>query len=105
MKKAFGKFEYCLPSDLVDIQNDEFQLLASGNDGVCITSIILNGNQIFVGLLNDLPSFWIDGNQNECSVDSMSTKQITIKNGKIHSSECKNPHNGMVVNHFEQLRF
>ena len=89
MKNEFEKFKYCRPSSLVDVQNDEFQFQSTGLNGVCITSLIVNGTKLLVGKLNDQQSFWIDGNQNHCRDDSMSTSQITIKNGKVQSSECK----------------
>ena len=91
MKNSFNEFEYCRRLDLVDIENDEFQLQSSGDDGVCITSLTVNGSEMLVGKLDDQAAFWIDGNQNHCRDGSMSTPQITIKNGKIHSSECKVP--------------
>ena len=91
MKNAFNEFKYCRQSDLIDIENDEFQLQSSGDNGVCITSLTVNGNQMLVGKLNNQAAFWIDGNQNHCKDGSMSTPQLTIKNGKIHSSECKIP--------------
>ena len=89
IKNEFEFFEYCRPVELLDVQNDEFQLKSTGPDGVCITSLNVNGTELLVGKLNDQPSFWIDGNQNHCRDDSMSTPEITIKNGKVQSSECK----------------
>ena len=89
LEGEFNKFEFCRRWDEVDVENDQFQLQSKGDDGVCITSLTVNGNEMLVGKLNDQPSFWIDGNQNHCRDGSMSTPQITIKNGKVLSSSCK----------------
>ena len=35
------------------------------------------------------PSFWIDGNDQYCLDDFMSSSQITIQNGQVNSSVCK----------------
>ena len=74
--------------DDVDIVNDEFKVQSSTTDGACITSLSINGKKQFVGKNNDLQSFWIDKNDHYCLDDFMSTSQITIKNGQIHSSDC-----------------
>ena len=100
MINSFNEFEYCRRLDLVDIENDEFQLQSTGGggridkgDGVCITSLTVNESEMLVGKLDDQAVFWIDGTQRwiHCKDTSMSTQQITIKNGKVHSSECKVP--------------
>ena len=75
--------------DQVDEENDRFQLQSSNTDGVCITSISVNDVKVLVGKNNDKSIFWIDGNQNECNEEFMSSQQITIKNGEIISSRCK----------------
>ena len=75
--------------DDVDVSNDKFQLQSSSGDGVCITSLSININQLFVGKNNNLPSFWIDGNDHYCLDDFMSTSQITIQNEQVISSLCK----------------
>ena len=67
--------------DQIDIKNDQFQLERTNNDGVCITSLTVNGIQILVGKNNDLQSFWIDGNDPSCLDDFTTTKQMTIQNG------------------------
>ena len=74
--------------------NDIFQLeslasCSSGCDGVCITSLSIGGDQVLVGENNNLTSFWIDGDQNYCMDDFMSSPQIQIKNGQVISSKCK----------------
>ena len=67
--------------DQIDIKNDQFQLERTTTDGVCITSLTVNGKQMLVGKNNDLQSFWIDGDDNNCLDDFASTTQITIQNG------------------------
>ena len=89
MPAASTEFEYCFDMDDIDIANDEFQLQSSSEDGVCITSLSINSNQLFVGKNNNLPSFWIDGNDQYCLDDFMSTSQITIQNDQVISSICK----------------
>ena len=89
MPAAFTEFEYCFDMDVIDIANDEFQLQSSSEDGVCITSLSINSNQLFVGKNNNLPSFWIDENDQYCLDDFMSTSQITIQNEQVISSICK----------------
>ena len=100
--KGFTEFEYCLDAENVTM-NDVFQLesLAScdwhcygrictwGCNGVCITSLSIGGGQVLVGENNDLTSFWIDGDQNYCMDDFMSSSQIKIQNGQVISSKCK----------------
>ena len=86
---GFTKFEYCPSWDEVDVENDRFQIQSTSTDGVCITGITMNGKEMLVGKLNDKPSFWIDGNQQDCMDDHMATPQITFKNGEVLSSYCK----------------
>ena len=73
----------------VDVTNDEFQLQITGNDGVCITSLFINGKLLLVGENNNSQNFWIDGDQNYCPGDFMITSQITIQNGQVVESVCK----------------
>ena len=87
MPAASTEFEYCL--DDIDIAVDELQLQSSSEDGVCITSLSINSNQLFVGKNNNLTSFWIDGNDQYCLDDFMSTSQITLQNEQVISSICK----------------
>ena len=61
--------------------NDRFQLESTTTNGVCITSLSVDGKQLLVGKNNDKQSFWIDSNQNDCLDDWMGTSQITIQNG------------------------
>ena len=53
MPAAFTEFEYCFDMDDINIANDEFQLQSSSEDGVCITSLSINSNQLFVGKNNN----------------------------------------------------
>ena len=92
--EGFTEFEYCLDAENVTM-NDIFQLESSascgyyGCDGVCITSLSIGGGQVLVGENNNLPSFWIDRDQNYCMDDFMSSSQIKIRNGQVISSKCK----------------
>ena len=86
---GFKYHQFCIPFDQVDVKNDQFQLQSSNNNNVCITHFFVDGKQIFVGAMNDQSSFIIDGNQNSCQEEKMSTAQITIQNGEVLSSECK----------------
>ena len=83
---AFTEMEYCLPFSNSD---KEIGFQSTGENGVCITSLTVNENQIFVGKFNNLSYFWIDDNHNECIDENMSTPYLTIKNGEITSSFCK----------------
>ena len=89
MPAGFSEFEHCLNNDDVDVANDEFQLQSTSNNGVCITGLSINGNQLRVGLSNNLQSFWIDSDQAHCLDNSMGSSQITIRNGQVISSTCK----------------
>ena len=55
--KGFTEFEYCIAKDDIDIENDTFKFFASGDNAVCITSLHVDGKQIFVGKNDDLGSF------------------------------------------------
>ena len=89
LQRGFKEYVYCMDMENVDIANDEFQFHSRDNDGACITSLSINGNQLLVGKNNDLQGFWIDTDTRHCFDDFMSTSQITIKNGQIDSSDCK----------------
>ena len=73
----------------VNVEQDIFQFEASNNDGVCISGLQVNGQQLMVGRQNDKSEFWIDGDTNVCNDNNMSTPQISIKNGTVYSSACK----------------
>ena len=89
MPAGFSEFEYCVNNDDVDVANDEFQLQSTSDNGVCITSLSINGNQLRVGLSNNLQSFWIDSDEAFCLDNFMGSSQITIRNGQVISSTCK----------------
>ena len=89
MPAGFSEFEHCLNNDDVDVANDEFQLQSTSGDGVCITSLSINGNPILVGASNNLQSFWIDSDGSYCLDNFMSSSQITIRNGRVISLTCK----------------
>ena len=72
MPSAYEVFEYCFEMDDIDVTNDKFQLQSTSDDGVCITSLLINNNQLLVGKHNNLQGFWIDGNDNYCLDESMS---------------------------------
>ena len=88
LNEGFEEEEYCLPMHQVDIENDQIQLQSSNDNAVCISSFEVNGQQLLVGNSNSQKFFWIDGNQNRCDDNFMSTPQITIQNGKVISSKC-----------------
>ena len=81
---GFTNFEYCVGAS----HDDEFQLQATNDDGVCITSLAVNNNQLLVGKDENQQSFWMNQKLPKCSNDQMTTSEITIKNGNIVSSEC-----------------
>ena len=88
MPSGTKMFRFCLDYDQVDIENDVFKLARSGIDGVCVTSLSVDGNDILVGPNGAQPNFWIDGDDNDCSEDFVSTQELYIQNGAVISSEC-----------------
>ena len=89
MPSGFREFEHCLKNDDVDVANDEFQLQSTSDNGVCITSLSINGNPLLVGRSNNLQNFWIDSNEQDCLDNFISSSQITIQNGQVIYSTCK----------------
>ena len=83
------QMEFCLPIDQVNIDDDIWTLQSTSKDGVCITSVTVNNEQLFVGKNNDQAYFWIDENDLDCTDDHMSTDVLTIQNGQVYYSECK----------------
>ena len=53
-----------------------------------MTDLVVNDKKMLVGQDGDQQSFWIDGNNQHCSSDFMSTTEITIQNGNVVSSQC-----------------
>ena len=85
---GFTRYEFCLPTEDVDMTNDRFQLQSTNNDGVCISSFQVNGTQIFVGPENKQTSFWIDRNDASCDKQKVATKEMTVQNGQVIQSTC-----------------
>ena len=84
---GFTSFEQCIEN--VDVANDLILLESRTDDGACITGLFYNNNQLLVGYNNDLRSFWIDGNDQYCLDNFVSTTQIAIRNGRaFHSPSC-----------------
>merc|ERR1712227_1067731 len=63
MEPGTKDFELCLDYDDVDIENDIFDLASTSDDGVCITSLSIDGTDILVGPNSKQPNFWFDGNE------------------------------------------
>ena len=78
---AFTDFEHCFHLTQIDTKNDELKLESTSSDGVCITSLTVDGKQLLVGKNGDMKTFWIDGDQKGCFAEFTSTPQVTIKNG------------------------
>ena len=85
MERGFTDFEHCFDLSDVDVENDEFEFEEYTGDGVCITSLSINGNQLLVGKYGNLPSFWLDAVDEYCLTTFMSAPRITIKNGEVSS--------------------
>ena len=83
------QLEYCLPIDEVDVANDQFEFKSTTTDGVCITSLTVNNEQLLVGQNDDQSTFWLDQNENHCLDSNMAGKSLTVQNGEIYYSECK----------------
>ena len=85
MERGFTDFEHCFDLSDVDVENDEFEFEEYTGDGVCITSLSINDNQLLVGKYGNLPSFWLDAVDEYCLTTFMSAPRITIKNGEVSS--------------------
>ena len=86
------KFFQCWNQEDIDVSNDEFQLKSSDGDGTCITSLIINGNQLLIGKKNH-------GHDRHCLDDFMSLSQITFKNGQVISADCKSMDQDEVIHY------
>ena len=85
---GFTSFEHCI--DNVDVANDLILLSTTSGDGVCITGLFYNNNQLLVGQNDNLRSFWIDGNGQYCLDNFMATREIGIRNRRaFHSASCE----------------
>ena len=89
LNRGDKEVEFCMILDQVDIENDIFVLDATSRNGVCITSLTVNNEQVLVGGNNDMAHFWMDKNDQECSDKHMSTDFLRIQNGRVFYSECK----------------
>ena len=81
LPRSFNEFKHCFISQQIDRENDIIQLESTSSDGVCITSLKIDGRQILVGKNKDMQSFWIDSNDNKCLDNFTGTTQLTIQNG------------------------
>ena len=88
MESGTRDFELCLDYDDVDIENDVFEFARTTTDGVCITSLSIDGADVLVGPNNEQPNFWIDGDDNSCTDDFVSTQELIIQNNAVISSHC-----------------
>ena len=52
----FRNFEKCLPYDQVDLKNDVFQFVPTGDDDVCITELYFNDQKMMFGKNQNSPS-------------------------------------------------
>ena len=83
------EMEYCVPVDQVNIDEDFWVLAPTSKDGVCITGLYVDGEQMLVGKNDDQSYFWLDANDEHCEDDNMSTRQMTIQAGQVYYSDCK----------------
>ena len=81
----FTEFEYYSNWDEIDVESDKIQLQSTSSDGVCITSLSIDGTDILVGPNNNQPNFWFDGDDNMCTDDFVSTQELIIQNNVYHT--------------------
>ena len=96
LNRGQKELEFCMQIDQVDIEKDIFSLRATSTDGVCITSLTVNNEQLLVGENNDHAYFWMDENDLRCEENYMATDVMEIQNGKVVYSDCK--HNNIRPN-------
>ena len=80
MQEGFSEFEHCFDQGDVNVANDVFEFEATSGDGVCITSLSINDNQLLVGANNNLQGFWLDTEEEYCLDSFVSVPRITIQN-------------------------
>ena len=56
---------------------------------VCISSLYVNGKQVFVGENDDLSEFLLGNDELVCNEKKVTTPLITIQNEKVVASQCK----------------
>ena len=76
---GFKNFERCFRLNQIDKRHDHFALVRTTTDGVCITSLTVDGKIV---LVNGMQNFWIDGDHNNCLDDFTGTTKVIIQNGK-----------------------
>ena len=81
-------FKICLDYGQFDIENDVFKFVSSGDDAVCIESLSMDRNDIFLGPKGDKATFWFDSNGKTCTDDFVNTRELIIQNNVVVSSEC-----------------
>ena len=89
LNRGEKEVEFCMIIDQVNIEDDIFAFQATSRNGVCITSLTVNNEQLLVGENNEMAYFWMDKNDQECSDKHMSTDILEIQNGRVFYSECK----------------
>ena len=91
------ELEYCRPLD--ETKTDDFyKFQSTTSDGVCITSLTTcarghnynSCSEVLVGSNDDQSTFWLDQDDAHCTDNSMSGASLTLQNGAIYHSECKN---------------
>ena len=78
-ERGFKNFKYCFRLNQIDKRHDHFALVRTTTDGVCITSLTVDGKIV---LVNGMQNFWIDGDHNNCLDDFTGTTKVIIQNGK-----------------------
>ena len=89
LKRGFRSFKYCLPARQFNTKNDKLQLESSSSSSVSIAKVTINGKQVLSGKIKDKSRFRINGGQNRCQNQAMTTSRIIIQNGRVISSECQ----------------
>ena len=56
---------------------------------VCITGLFVNDEQVFVGKHQDQAFFTLDSDGIQCSPQRMKTKFITLQDGQVIASACR----------------
>ena len=75
---GFKNFEHCFRLNQIDKRHDHFSLTRTTTDGVCITSLTVDGKIV---LVNGMQNFWIDGDHNNCLDDFTGTTQVIFQDG------------------------
>ena len=75
---GFKNFEHCFRLNQIDKRHDHFSLTRTTTDGVCITSLTVDGKIL---LVNGMQNFWIDGDHNNCLDDFTGTTQVIFQDG------------------------